>query len=210
MKHHLLKLTFLFGTLILLFFITDKVIASEGHIQLKSTTGEDYFCRASSYRMQNLEYRIPFSCRSLIYPAGENIFNYLMWATPKDGGKTIKLGVLGLGKGEFKTKTSFRELFVTTESKKDVKTPSGSVVMRGNVESWESLESQTTPTPIPSPEPTEEQKDGEEQKDQTPETTEQLTTRQKLVLALKRAGIAALFALVALIGIIFVVSRSRG
>jgi len=182
--------------------------ASEGKIELRSTTGEDYKCLAVSLRMQNLEYRIPFSCRNLIYPAGENIFNYVMWATPTNGGNTLKLGALGLGKGEFKTKTSFSALFVTTESKKDVKAPVGTVVMEGDVESWEFLETQTSPTPTLTPAPDEEQ--NEEAKTDESKPEEQLTTRQKLVLALKRAGIAALFALVALIGIIFVVSRSRG
>ncbi len=194
----------------LLFLITKTAKASEGKIELRSTTSEDYKCLAISLRMQNLEYRIPFSCRNLIYPAGENIFNYVMWATPTSGGNTIKLGALGLGKGEFKTKSSFSDLFVTTESKKDVKTPTGSVVMRGNVESWEFLETQTSPTPTLTPAPGEEQPSQESQPEEDQPQKQELSTRQKLVLALQRAGIAALFALVALIGIIFVVSRSRG
>lgn len=201
--------------LVSLFLITKSVYASEGKVELRSTTGEDYKCLAVSLRMQNLEHRIPFSCRNLIYPAGENIFNYVMWATPSNGGTTLKLGALGLGKGEFKTKTSFRELFVTTESSKNVKTPSGTVVMRGNLEPWEFLESQTTPTPTLTPAPGEEEQqpegqEGGQAQDGQEGEQQQLTTRQKLILALQRAGIAALFALVALIGIIFVVSRSRG
>lgn len=193
--------------LILLTFVFAKDShASEGTIELTSQTDEPYKCYASSLRMQNLEYRIPFSCRNLIYPVDETIFNYVMWANTKDGGKTIKLGALGLGKGEFKTKTPFVTLFVTTERKKDTKTPTGRVVMRGNVQPIEFLESEITPTPTPPPD-SEESANEEIQEE---EIKQEITTREKLILALKRAGIAALFALVALIGIIFVVSKSRG
>lgn len=196
----------LFTAVFLLFAV--KINASEGTVELVSQTNEPTKCYASSLRMQNQEYRILFSCRYLIYPVDETIFNYVMWATPKSGGNPIKLGALGLGKGEFKTKTPFTSLFVTTESKKDTKTPTGETVMRGNLEVIEFLGSEVTPTPTPSPE----SEDGEqaEEKDQVEDVQKELTTREKLVLALKRAGIAALFALVALVGIIFVVSRSRG
>lgn len=194
----------IFSALFLLF--TGKAYASEGLVELESQTDEPSRCFAASLRMQSSEYRILFSCRYIIYPVDENIFNYVMWANPVDGGKTIKLGALGLGKGEFKTKTPFDSLFVTTESKKDTKIPTGNVVMSGDVESIEFLGSETTPTPTPDPDAADELTGDEEEL----EEVQQLTTREKLVLALKRAGIAALFALVALIGIIFVVSRSRG
>ena len=92
-----------------LFFLAEKVRASEGTVELRSTTVEPYRCWAASVRMQNQEYRIPFTCKYLIYPADENIFNYVVWATPKEGGNPIKLGTLGLGKGEFKTKKSFKD-----------------------------------------------------------------------------------------------------
>lgn len=199
----LIPLTF-FG---LFLFYTNDTYASEGTIELESTTNDSFKCFAASLRMQNLEYRIPFSCRNLIYPAGENIFNYVMWAQPKDGDKVIKLGTLGLGKGEFKTKTPFVSLYVTTESKKDTKTPTGNVVMRGNIQPISFLESETSPTPTPSPESDQEET---EEITEPEEMKPELTTREKLVLALKRAGIATLFALVALVGIIFVVSKSKG
>jgi len=184
--------------------VVSKVRASEGTIELDSVTGAPYRCFAASIRMQSLEYRIPTTCVNLIYPADENIFNYVLWATPVTGGNPVKLGTLGLGRGEYKTKTSFSNLFVTTESNKDTKTPAGRVVMRGDVNEILFLKEAVTPTPEDEEEitPTE----GEEETVE-PET---LTTRQKLGLALRRAGIAALFALVALIGLIFVITRSRG
>jgi hypothetical protein len=204
MKGHKLKIA-IFLALPLFFFIFKNVKATEGTIELTSQTNEPYKCYAASLRMQNLEYRILFSCRYLIYPVDETIFNYVMWATPRDGGNPLRLGALGLGKGEFKTKTPFSSLFVTTESKRDTKTPTGTVVMRGSVRAIEFLEVETAPSPVPSPDSEEE---GEEIAEE--EVKQELTTREKLVLALKRAGIAALFALVALVGIIFVVSKSRG
>ncbi|OGM10023.1 hypothetical protein A2Z67_01695 [Candidatus Woesebacteria bacterium RBG_13_36_22] len=207
MKKHRLKIA-VFLLFSLFFFVPDKAAcASEGTVELTSQTNEPSKCFAASLRMQNLEYRILFSCHYLIYPVDETTFNYVMWATPQKGGNPVKLGTLGLGKGEFKTKTPFTSLFVTTESKKDTKTPSGSVVMRGNIKSIEFLEGETTPTPTSSPE-SDQVQNGEEVKQE--EVKQELTTKDKLILALKRAGIAALFALVALIGIIFVISRSRG
>ncbi|KKQ85200.1 MAG: hypothetical protein UT08_C0009G0034 [Candidatus Woesebacteria bacterium GW2011_GWB1_38_8] len=185
-----------------------KTLASEGTIELESVTGAPYRCFAASIRMQNLEYRIPMTCINLIYPADENIFNYILWATPSAGGNPLKLGALGLGRGEYKTKTSFSSLFVTTESNKDTKTPSGRVVMRGDIDEITFLKEATTPTP--ETEAGEEITAGEEEGQIEEAPTQELTTRQKLGIALRRAGIAALFALVALIGLIFVITRSRG
>lgn len=195
-------------SLFLLGFLStaDITRASEGTVELESQTNEPTRCYAVSLRMQNLEYRILFSCRYLIYPVDENIFNYVMWATPASGGNAVKLGAVGLGKGEFKTKTAFSSLFVTTESKKDTKIPTGNTVMFGDVQSIMFLEEELTATPTLSPDDEEEAEIGEEQE----EVKQEMSTRDKLLLAFKRAGIAALFALVALIGIIFVVSRSRG
>lgn len=185
------------------FVVAKKAVASEGTVELDSVTGDPFRCFAASIRMQNLEYRIPVTCINLIYPADENIFNYVLWATPSEGGNPVKLGTLGLGRGEYKTKTSFSNLFVTTEASKDTKTPAGRVVMRGDVEEISFLRDAVFPTEEPDEDIT--PAEGEEE-----EQPAELTTRQKLGLALRRAGIAALFALVALIGLIFVITRSRG
>src|SRR3989344_3310400 len=116
-----------------LFLLAEKAFASEGTVELRSTTVEPYRCWAASVRMQNQEYRIPFTCKYLIYPADENIFNYVVWATPKEGGNPIKLGTLGLGKGEFKTKKSFTGLFVTTETSKDTNAHLGLTVIKDEI-----------------------------------------------------------------------------
>jgi hypothetical protein len=209
MKKSLSRILRLFLFLGVFFLLTSKIVhASEGTVELVSQTNKPTKCYATSLRMQNLQYKILFSCRYLIYPVDETIFNYVMWATPRDGGKAIKLGTLGLGKGEFKTKSAFTSLFVSTESNKKTKTPSGNVVLRGNVQPIEFLEEELTPTPTASEDS--EAANGEEQVGQEDSQDQEMTTKDKLLLALRRAGIAALFALVALVGIIFVVSRSRG
>lgn len=194
-------------SLAFLIFLTDKVFASEGYVELRSTTKEPYRCWASSIRMQNLEYKIPFTCKYLIYPADENVFNYVVWITSKSDGKIQRLGTLGLGRGEFKTKTPFTNMFVTTESKKDTKSPGTNTVMRGEVKQIAFLEEEVSPTPTPEEEEGVKEEGAEEEKAQE---VAQLSTREKLVLALKRAGVAALLALVAIVGLIFVVTRSRG
>jgi hypothetical protein len=171
--------------------------ASEGLIELRSTTGEDYRCHASSYNIGGV-FRIPTSCRDLIYPAGPNIFTYVVWANPRAGGNPVKLGSLGFGTAEFKTKTAFTDLFVTTESSGKVKTPTGRVVMRGSVQQITFLERPTTPTPVP---------EGEEMEEKV--EMQKLSTRERLILGLRRAGLAVLLALVTVIGLVFVLTRAR-
>lgn len=194
-----IKLFFLSLILVTFFIVFSKHSrATEGTIELRSTTGQNFRCYAASLQMQDLAYNLPFTCRNLIYPIEETIFNYVLWATPTDGTNALRLGVLGLGKGEFRVVKPFTNLFVTTEQNPGVGLPEGKVVMKGNVNPIDFLETPTTPTPTPEGQISE------------PELPKPLSTRDKLFLALRRAGIAALLALVALIGLIFVITRSRG
>lgn len=184
-----------------------SVFASEGTLELKSTGNEPYRCYAASIRMLEPEYRILFTCKFILYPAEENVFNYVVWAAPLDGKKAVKLGLIGQGRGEYKTKTAFSSLFVTTELSKDAKTPTGRVVMRGNVSPIQFLEEarEYEPTPTTSQVISD--------KNVTPSITQDATTqttKEKLLTAFKRAGVAALVAIVALVGLIFVITRSRG
>jgi len=198
------------------FGMARQTMASDGIVELTSTMGKNYRCFVVSLGMQNLEYRIPFACRDLLYPAGENIFTYVMWATPIEGDAPIKLGSLGLGKGEFKTKTPFSNLFVTTEKKSKTKIPTGVVVMRGAVEPIAFLERPPVPTSTQSPEKEsidkvfdDRETDESEGADETTTEFKGLSTKEKLFSALKRAGTAALIALVAVVGVIFVISKKR-
>jgi hypothetical protein len=184
---------------------TKNALASEGTVELRSTTSEEYRCFVASLQMQDLKFRVLVSCRNLIYPADENVFNYVLWGTPTEGGNPIRFGTLDLGKAAFSTKTAFSNLYVTTERSRKEKSPTGTVVMRGDLQPIEFLEEVTTPTPTPESEgqPEEEQQTQEEQQ-------QELTTRERLIIGLRRAGIVSLLALIAIIGLVFVISRSRG
>jgi hypothetical protein len=184
-------------------YLADELIASEGTVELRSTTGNNYRCYTSSLLMQDLNYTILVSCRDLIYPAGFDIFNYVLWATPADGDKPIKLGKLDFGKKQFRIKKAFSNLFITTEQDAGVRSPAGEVVMRGGVQPISFLASPTTPTPTP---------EGQEAEEELAKakTGEPSSVRERLSLALRRAGVVAVFAFAAVLGLIFVITRSRG
>jgi len=188
---------------ILSFFVYVKPsFASEGTVEMRSTTNEDYRCWVASIRMQNQIYSILVGCQNLLYPAGENIYSYVVWATPKEDDKPIKLGQLGYGKAQFQSKTPFSAVYVTTEVNPNVRAPEGPVVMRGQVETIRFLENPTTPTPTPTSTKEEEQKKAEE-------TTQGKSLRERFALGLKRAGLAAVLAIVAIIGLVYILTRPR-
>ncbi len=197
-----------FITLVILLIIPSDSVASEGTIELRSTGNEPYRCYAASIRMLEPEYRILFTCKFILYPAEEDVFNYIMWANPIEGTRPVKLGLIGQGRGEFKTRVPFTNLFVTTEVSRDAKTPTGRVVMTGGVNKIMFLEEvqEYEPTPTLSA----------QEKETSPTPTgiagsqTGATTRDKILTAFKRAGVAAVVAIIALVGLIFVITRSRG
>ncbi len=188
-----------------IFALAKDTYALEGITELRSTTGESYRCYATSILMQDQNFTILVSCRDLIYPAGKTVFSYVLWAQPVEGGNPRKLGELGFGRLSAKMNEPFSSLFVTTEQNPGGK-PTGPTVMRGNVSPIGFLDRPTTPTPTSissttgSPQIT-----GEI----TP-TPQALSTSQKLSTALRRAGLAAFIALLALIGLVFAITRARG
>lgn len=201
MSKYKITLIIIVLTVLALSFSKD-VKASDGFVELRSTTGDATRCHVTSVRMSNLEYRMPFICWDIVYPINNTIANYVVWATPVTKGAVMNLGALSYGRGEFRTKSPFTNLFVTIETNVKTKTPTGSVVLRGNVEEIPlASEGKPTPTITPTNAP------GEQAQ---PTPTQPQSTRDKLLAAFKRAGIAALIALVGLIGLIFVVTRSRG
>jgi len=144
-----------------------------------------------------------FDGASLIYPPRPpEVTTYVMWATPISGKGPLRLGDLGKGEARFQVKQTFSSLFVTIEANANVKAPSSSIIMTGGVEPISFLQRPTTPTPTPEPEVTITEEESS--------STSSLSTREKLLVALRRAGIAAVIALVAIVGLIFVVTRSRG
>lgn len=206
----LLKISLLFVLLTLSLFLgVDKVYAAEGTTELRSTNNQSYRCFAASLLMENSRYKIIVSCRDLIYPPQPDLFNYVIWATPIEGKRAIKLGELGVGKANFEIKDAFSNLFVTTEKDKNTKIPKGDIVMKGNTQSISFLDKPTSPTPTPEKDTEEESATDQDQKDEVEIPTQELTTRDRLVEALKRAGVVVLFGLVALVGLIFVLTRPK-
>jgi hypothetical protein len=190
---------------VFLFVVAGKVMASEGTFEMESTTRDNFRCFAASLLLENRKYKIIITCRNLIYPPNEELFTYMLWANSAADDKNIKLGSLGIGKATFDTTKPFNRLFVTIEKDKRVRSPSGEIVMSGNLKKLEFLENIQSPTPT-----TEAEGDEVEEEVASDEPEQPLSTRDKLLTGLRRAGLIAFFALVALIGLIFVVSRSRG
>jgi len=140
-----------------------NALASEGTVELRNTIGDNARCWASSVLMPDQTFKLLVSCRDVIYPGGTDIFNYTVWSNPISGGNPERLGELGVGKVELKTKNAFTGLFVTREKESRPRSPEGTVVMRGNVRDITFLSSATnaqfednelgqpevTPTPAP-------------------------------------------------------------
>lgn len=176
--------------------------ASEGITELASTNERDYRCFATSFLMENSQYKVLIGCRNLIYPPQEDLFNYVVWATSTEDGSPQRLGELGVGKAEFNTKAKFSSLFVTTESNARARSPEGATVMRGAVQQITFLEDDTTPTPTP---------ENGEVVDEVEELQQEEgpSTKDRLLQGLKRAGLVSILALVAVIGLVFVITRPK-
>jgi succinate dehydrogenase/fumarate reductase flavoprotein subunit len=79
--------------------------------------------------------------------------------------------------------------------------------MRGNVQRITFLDRETTPTPNPSGTIAQSNNAGEEV---TPTPVTGQSTGEKLMTALRRAGLAAFLAFLALIGLVFAITKARG
>lgn len=125
--------------------------ASEGLVELRNRVNSDARCFAASVLMQDQNYQILVSCRDITYPGGTEVFNYTVWANPTDGGGAFKLGVLNLGKVQFRTQKSFGTLFVTKEQNTGVSAPTGPIVMQGSVRPIALLQEKNLNTPSTTP-----------------------------------------------------------
>lgn len=187
----------------LLFFGYKITSASEGTFELRSTDVNKYKCFAASLQMQNLTYKVLISCRNIIFPVDDTIYTYVLWANPKDGGNVLKLGSIGLGRGEYSVKSAFTSLFVTAEQNGAVKAPAGKVVMRGSIKPVTFLEKEITVTPGSD---TDKNQENEETVEPTPTKS---SVRDRLLTGIKRAGLASGLALVAILGLVFVLTRPK-
>lgn len=145
------------GLLIATFFILiagKATFASEGQIELRSTTGSQAQCYVlSGYLPGEAQYNILVICRNLIYPVSPEALRYVVWMTPTDGTAPKRLGDLALGKVTYKTNIPFSNMFVTQEKNTNINAPTGPTVMRGNVRPIPFLEGTSQPQPDSSAEP---------------------------------------------------------
>ncbi|MBI4100512.1 anti-sigma factor [Candidatus Microgenomates bacterium] len=148
MKITSLFIAFLF---VCMFFLwtAPQARASEGKVELRSNTGQNDRCLVTSTFMKELNYTLLVNCRDLTYPPAPDKLAYVLWSIPVSGNKPEKIGELGLGKAEFKTKNAFSTLFVTKEVSLNVQNPSEPVVLQGRVETIDFLGAPTSPTPTP-------------------------------------------------------------
>ncbi len=123
-----------------------KVEASEGTIELRNVGVSNARCFAASILMRDFNYKILLSCRDLVYPApaGDDLFNYTLWARESGGDGVMKLGTVGVGRGEFESDKAFSQLFITQERNGNARRPSDSVIMVGGVSPIGLLENPAT------------------------------------------------------------------
>lgn len=142
--------------LALLFVAAPTVLGSEGVVEMRSTTGQNSRCFVSSTLMTDFNYAIVANCRDLIYPPASDLFAYILWSNPIQGGKPVKIGSLGFGKNEFRTQAAFSSLFVTKERNDGVGSPSTLITMQGEVQTINFLEKPggaVAPSPTPTGKP---------------------------------------------------------
>lgn len=137
-------------TLGFFYFLPSRAHASEGTIELRSTTGQASRCSVTSVLMTDLNYTLLASCRDLIYPPTVDLFTYVLWSNPIQAGqKSVRLGELAFGKSEFRTNLAFSSLFVTAEQTGGVNSPSSIVIMQGQVQPVSFLAGPPKPTIAP-------------------------------------------------------------
>ena len=190
------------GSFILLIFSFKLVSATEGTFELRSTDTNNYKCFAASLQMQDLNYTILLSCRNLIFPLDETIYSYILWANPESGGNAFRIGLVNLGRGEYKVKPAFTSLFITAEQNPGVKNPTGKVVMKGSIKPITFLEKEVTS------EEESNENAGAASPTPTPQTLKP-SIRDRILSGLKRAGLATGLALVAILGLVFVLTRPK-
>ena len=182
--------------------------ASEGYVEIASTTKDKFRCYALSVAIDSQNFRILVTCRDLIYPPNSDLVSYIVWARPLDGGLPKRLGKLGIGKAEFRTQGAFSSLFVTTEKEDAPKTPEGQIVMQGDVKPISFLTKPASPTPTIKNNGS--QTTSEQQGEQASTSASTLSLKDKVVLGLKRAGLVSVLGIIAIMGLVFVITRSRG
>lgn len=189
----------------LMSFSAQKAQASEGLFELRNKIGTDARCFAASVLMQDQQYKIVVSCRDILYPGGTEVFAYVVWATPTDGKNAFRLGTLGLGKVEFKTKTAFSNLFVTKEPDDRPKSPTGQLIMEGSRQIISLLDgSGATNSSNTNNKPNELMTEPTATPTASPEAAQSGTNVFRIIAA---GGIIAFLALFGIVLVVFVITR---
>jgi hypothetical protein len=193
---------------LLLLSSAQKAQASEGNVEIKSTVGTDLRCFASSVFIKTRNYKILVSCRNVVYPPNDDLLVYVLWASPVDEGKPIRLGSLQFGKVEFNASKAFTELFITSERTDRPRSPSENVIARGIVESVEFLETgESGVTQLPT-EPAE--TFGEILEQPTPALTATPTPEEgSLFSRIRRGGIILAVGVFVVLVVLAILTRSR-
>ncbi|HJZ06277.1 hypothetical protein A2634_02395 [Candidatus Amesbacteria bacterium RIFCSPHIGHO2_01_FULL_48_32] len=89
--------------------------ASEGTADIFSLRGRRERCFLASVLMPSGNYKVIMSCRDMIFPPEQFVYGYAVWINPVEGGDPIKLGSLGVGKGEYGTKKAFSSVYISED-----------------------------------------------------------------------------------------------
>lgn len=180
----------------LFFIFAESVDASEGKFVLRNRVGQTARCEGGSVFGEDRNFHIFMSCRDITYPGGTEVFDYVIWGVPQDGGNHFRLGTLGLGKIiNLRTRTPFSSIYVTKEGDANVRSPQGEIIMQGNVTPFETLEG---PAPTPDPE--------SELGEPTPSPIATPAPRN-LARIFAAGGVLAFIAIFGVILVIFVITR---
>jgi len=182
--------------------------ASEGTAQLTSTTGNPARCFVSSVLLKDLNFRVLVTCRDLVVPPAADAFVYSVWSTSAENGRPAKLGDLDVGKGEFKTKTAFTDVYITQEQSSRSRTPS-EAILRGTMQPISFLEG-PAPTPTPTPQSGQPAENFGEIIEQQPTPTPTPAESKGFLGGIQRVGLIAVIVVFVLILVIAAITRARG
>jgi len=188
--------------------LASEAKASEGFFELRNQVGEAARCHVTSGIMENQQFNLLTLCRDILYPGGTEVFQYVAWANPTDGGSPIRLGTLDLGKQLFKAREPFNSIFVTKELDNNPRSPEGQVVMQGTLQAIPFLGSvQTSPQDFDSITTPSNELDSAATVTPSPTEQAQTNSRTNVVRNIALVILVIFTIILAVVAVIFVVSR---
>jgi hypothetical protein len=125
-----------FILLISLFLFIGHVFANEGNITM---SGGSVSCEGMSV-WKDSSYRILGRCNGLVYPYQERLDRYVLWVTPENETKPIRIDDIERGLFEGQTNKRFTSVFVTVEESSSPTVPGSIVIAQGIVTSFQNLQ----------------------------------------------------------------------